>query len=101
MSDELKPCPFCGGPGVWVESREQVMCAWCHVSPCPTRGVDFKSDVMPGAQAWNTRTADTRAEALEGLLRECLSVGLILRHMPDDLQERIEKALGEVMTRPR
>lgn len=54
MSDELKPCPHCGGEAMLIpaddESPAEVYCSccWCSV---------IKSDTAGAIAAWNARAA--------------------------------------------
>jgi Lar family restriction alleviation protein len=64
MSDELKPCPFCGGEAVEDTNfgRPAVTCTDCHVS---FRQI-YKENVV---DKWNARTASiTPQMAAEVLL---------------------------------
>lgn len=64
MTDELKPCPFCGGEAVytyynggWPESCDSVQCGdW----KCPSRS-GGRSSKAAAAELWNTR-ADAPAQ---------------------------------------
>ena len=57
MTDELKPCPFCGGEAHMPYYGDRVECREC------------KGSVMTIA-AWNTRADDARISALEQRVRE-------------------------------
>ena len=55
MSDELKPCPFCGGDAVLYEDRYQYQeSAWIRCTRCGihTQTLIGKNEVI---QQWNTR----------------------------------------------
>jgi len=84
MSDDLKPCPFCGNKTPYTDEAScrvfgnrtghnfAVACSNCEVSAPGNR-------TMEGAIAeWNTRTPDPRIEALTAKL--------------DDLQDRLNAA---------
>lgn len=51
MTDDLKPCPFCGGPALeWYHySRGTLVC--CDEPQCPARWADCAPEV------WNCRAA--------------------------------------------
>lgn len=61
MSDELKPCPFCGCPAIcvgepWMQSEDAAGCDKCCAE-------------APTIAAWNTRPAPTEAEVLAAAKR--------------------------------
>lgn len=66
MSDELKPCPFCGDKAeiapCWP-SLQQIKCTRCN------SGTGLFADEPPALDraiaAWNTRAAEARIERLE------------------------------------
>ena len=58
MTDELKPCPFCGGEGVEIlDYRERgwlyaIECLDCNASTGPQR------EKLDAIDAWNRRTGE-------------------------------------------
>lgn len=78
MSEELKPCPFCGAravaQGIWGDRRMSVRCMACDASgpstdTVPEVCIEPHRFVQAAIAAWNTRApAPEMAEALEGLL---------------------------------
>jgi len=58
MSEELKPCPFCGGipSQEGTENSDYVYCTQC----CATTDV-VKANSGDDERAWNTRTPDHTA----------------------------------------
>lgn len=77
MTNELKPCPFCGGEAKCIEyyGLHHVVCFDCHIS-----GRDSQS-IETAQEAWNTRpledAKDKRIKELEQKLeiaREALKV---------------------------
>jgi len=66
MSEELKPCPFCGSEARFVEVSDtmgsmkltawKVQCSKCWCSPYPNNAHGDKNVV---AQQWNTRAERT------------------------------------------
>lgn len=80
MSDELKPCPHCGGEAMLIpaddESPAEVYCSccWCSV---------IKSDTAGAIAAWNARAAVTDEQFATAVhderawqaVRECRDVG--------------------------
>ena len=68
MSEELKPCPFCGGMGRLVNGglfkkymiEWQAECSWCNVHvPLITPEYDriwWHDTKQDAITAWNTRT---------------------------------------------
>jgi Lar family restriction alleviation protein len=80
MSDDLKPCPFCGGDKNIVCTTEYdgrdayaVSCRYheCHGSIF-TLGYGYFADRAEAIAAWNTRTPDPRIEALTEQLKTVL-----------------------------
>lgn len=58
MSDELRPCPFCGGEQM-IEQNDRVVCLDCG-SFGPSAGVAVKEGCEPvnARKAWNHRTGE-------------------------------------------
>ncbi len=90
-TDELLPCPFCGGEaettyhnGGWPDGCYSVMCKnW----KCPGKTSSGSKTVAAGA--WNTRSPDLAAEVIR--LREALEY--IVEHGPHgDACEDIARA---------
>lgn len=55
MSEELKPCPFCGGRA--VESETHAAQHWWYSVECLLCGAEITEAVAAEAiTAWNTRT---------------------------------------------
>ena len=54
MSDDLKPCPFCGGEAEWKSGGPG--CAWVSCKKCPAETGD--GSIPRIIAAWNRR-ADT------------------------------------------
>lgn len=85
MSEELKPCPFCGGEAVACGSLAHPPMNYVRCVNCGSR-----SDAMPGIKAraaWNTRPDTARCERLEQAL-ECSKIKLrryMEVHGPDGL----------------
>lgn len=56
MSEELKPCPFCGGKGdyyyIMTMRKHWIGCSNCN---CATDGYDTEEEAI---EAWNTRAKD-------------------------------------------
>lgn len=107
MSEELKPCPFCGSENVRFESEKHaVVCMRCKargcVAPTEEMALDMWSDRVgdshdEAAAAWNSR-----ADAKELVVRFNVSdeqvrrmVDEAVRAAIDDCVGRIRKAVGE------
>lgn len=64
MSDELKPCPFCGGPALFKETGTRkyddwlVYCTKCGCR-CPW---EFSPDKESAMKVWNTRVPESEAK---------------------------------------
>ena len=56
--DELKPCPFCGGPASVIEiedpdvAGEMLYTVWCEECGCGTAPADTPDEVI---RLWNRR----------------------------------------------
>ena len=85
MSEELKPCPFCGGEAKFVESRDSVIpgklevvawnvqCSKCGASTLPN---NYYGDKKEAANRWNTRAERTcRYEPTNRCTHVCTSCG--------------------------
>ena len=68
MTEELKPCPFCGGEAKCIEfyGLYHVICCNCHIAgkDCSTR--------ESAVSAWNSRPIENELEAENTRLREAL-----------------------------
>lgn len=75
MSDDLKPCPFCGAqPRISRDPDHNAFDIWCDATACggcPNTGY---GDLAEVSAAWNTRPVEdalrARAEAAEAQLAE-------------------------------
>ncbi len=66
MSDDLKPCPFCGGEPFSFEDYGHST-AWevgCSNSQCRVEPHVWEKTKDEAIASWNTRTPDTSIEAL-------------------------------------
>lgn len=73
MSEELKPCPFCGGEAeivTWPKPHRPVCYVKCKNCSAENCDDDFEENVSLNVFAWNTRTPDPRVAELEEALRE-------------------------------
>lgn len=66
MSDELKPCPFCGCIKVAISDPPYPFFVHCH--DCGANGPDQNSRGKAIA-AWNTRTPPAQVELVERVAR--------------------------------
>lgn len=70
MSDELKPCPFCGGPGYLCQIPSAAGGnRYIWIAKCSTDdgcGVEFlgTSRKVDAIKEWNTRVDDAKLKAL-------------------------------------
>lgn len=67
MSEELKPCPFCGGlpdktPQSVGYARNEEFCIWCQ--PCLVEG-PHKHNEQEAIKAWNTRAKTDAIKSVE------------------------------------
>lgn len=86
MSEELKPCPFCGGEARWVEEHDRIGEPFGLVVDHGERcfiGSVMMADWDAITAAWNTRPkADGLVEELEHLLdRDRYIVAIALGHI--------------------
>lgn len=102
MSEELKPCPFCGGKADYIktEDRERyphrVACTVCGTQ---TNGSAFKCDSYNSGR-WNTRHL-TRADIPESLIKEIQAEALdnALKSMANPLNNASRFSSGYRMAR--
>lgn len=111
MSDELKPCPFCGGTELETlgSNDHYVRCSKCRAEG-PTASirmarsnfedVNKRADAL-AKEAWNTRPGEDRArrEGFEWLLDTILKLGFdtgfsVCANI-DPLRKEFAKSLGE------
>lgn len=80
MSDELRPCSFCGAPPLQATDmstgrpRAAIMCdnALCAIAPEVVGHSDTPEERARIAAVWNTRpTEGTLRAACDAMLREC------------------------------
>lgn len=70
MSDDLKPCPFCGSDaGLWGGPVAQEVYSVCCTGPIG-HNVKFGFDRDAAIAAWNTRAAPEAADRIEELEAE-------------------------------
>lgn len=66
MSDDLKPCPFCGEqPAAWYSTAERMYFVYCSNPECPARpeiGIAAR-DADEAKAAWNRRPIDYGRQA--------------------------------------
>ena len=86
MSDELKPCPFCGSPSVTTQARHpRISPYFVECSTCDAKGARREGHEAAIA-AWNSRPIEdklqARIDALEWLW--------------DALETRVAKITGDI-----
>lgn len=62
MSNELKPCPFCGHPESFWCNEWQIECGACFAT------APLRENVEEAIAAWDTRATDGEVEALKAQL---------------------------------
>lgn len=82
MSDELKPCPFCGSPSVTTQARHpSILPYFVECSTCDARGAR-REGREAAITAWNNRPIEDKLQAriakLEADLKEADEVREIL-----------------------
>ncbi len=100
MSDELKPCPFCGGVPVakMEDSDEKTAVISCRKCPAEmSRHVhwheDGTSEMSELVAAWNTRAPDEAAmrAGYEMAAKEAREIGVFLRRFDLALKDARER----------
>lgn len=72
MSDDLKPCPFCGARVATYRDEIGGYEVYCDGEVgCAGDGDSRYSTETQAIAAWNRRASDERIERLRGALREC------------------------------
>lgn len=92
MSDDLKPCPFCGGKAELSNSMVSCMFCLCCLPDSygyEGNGIGFPTEAEAIA-AWNNRADADRIEQLEAKL--IIAVAYIRRHIPDSIYEQRQQA---------
>jgi len=64
MSEQLKPCPFCGGEATIsiMSYGNVVLCENYSLARCPQKVVYEDMGVTPAIKAWNTRTSNDKGK---------------------------------------
>lgn len=93
MSDELKPCPFCGGEAVLNTesfSGVEVFCIDCII------GTGTRSSIRDAINMWNTRPAEDALKAENERLKEALAqIGIAMLYSEDEKADEIFKLCEE------
>lgn len=104
MSEELKPCPFCGNENIQIERRSEFdgqsdygrYYIGCGAEDCLDWDVFSSADTPDEAiEQWNKRAEVSSLKSQIELLKELLSE-IYHGHLnlSDEVVERIEKVLG-------
>jgi Lar family restriction alleviation protein len=68
MTEELKPCPFCGGEAeivTWPKPHQPVCYVKCKNCLAENCDDDFEENVALNVFSWNARAPDPRVKRLE------------------------------------
>ncbi len=63
MSDELKPCLFCGESGDEIHHEHSGALRWIECGECGARGPEASTEIE-ATELWNTRAVDAGNERL-------------------------------------
>ncbi len=74
MSEELKPCPFCGGIKFSVNGFDEDKCCWVTCRGCNTTTKNYETKEA-ARQAWNKRVRAKKETKNEINLQSPLLVG--------------------------
>jgi len=78
MSDELKPCPFCGAPAkIYGPNRNNgaLYVAWCtNTSSCDAGATGYGDTPEEATEQWNTRPVEDALRAENVILLNALRV---------------------------
>lgn len=55
MSEELKPCPFCGGTRIFISEDPLTLHEYAYCDECKASGPEME-DEYTATKAWNRRT---------------------------------------------
>ena len=85
MSEELKPCPFCGGRAhiLEVDLESSVRCASpreCRIAPA----TDWSVDENQLIEAWNTRKPEPDYKAMWKELKGAIESRIVLQDRNDE-----------------
>lgn len=67
MSEELKPCPFCGGADIRMSYLEGAKYEFMCIS-CPSRWTAFAESKVHAKDCWNTRAAPAPVTASDEMV---------------------------------
>lgn len=85
MSEELKPCPFCGSDCIQTIIKDHLVARYCYNVDCSASGPEIlapaadtrkltKKERQAAVSAWNTRPVETQLEARIAALKRCVEV---------------------------
>jgi Lar family restriction alleviation protein len=87
MSEELKPCPFCGGDAqvtyFWQSYSHMIVCEDCGNKTPPQHTKD------EAVAAWNRRASDTLLDAIHVAVNEAIGGKVALSEIPKVIRERM------------
>jgi Lar family restriction alleviation protein len=89
MSEELKPCPFCGSDAVMgkIGGFDQFYYVDCTDCETGTGGVDSETEA---ADQWNRRAPDPLLDAIHVAVNEAIGGKVAMSEIPKVIRERMK-----------
>lgn len=108
MADDLKPCPFCGGPAIYAAAPQGIEWATVRCTNCYA-SIGARRSEEGAAKDWNTRADAPELAELRAALRKIREHGdMVLPYLPHGpgaasvsiMRDIARAALGETPAQP-